>query len=107
MSNLQTVVAGIYEIDSLDDMERVWDAAKARQKELRDRASRINAASIKVGDKVRLRDISPKYLNGAIVEVTKIEGKKVGVKPIEETNFQARNRLGMGGRVPAACVEPA
>lgn len=107
MSNLQTVVAGIYEIDSLDDMERVWDAAKARQKELRDRASAVNAASIKVGDKVRLRDISPKYLNGNVVEVTRIDGKTIGVKSIDETGFQARNRLGHAARVPASCVEPA
>lgn len=107
MSTLQTVIAGIYEIDSMDDLNRVWDAAKDRQKSLRARDAAVAASSIKVGDKVRLKDISPKFLCGAVVEVTKIDGKTISVKPNNETHWRASERLSHGGRVPASCVEPA
>ena len=105
MSNLQTVIAGIYDLNDLNDLKKVFDAASDRQKSLRKRDAAVAVSTLAVGDQVKLRDISPKYLNGATVEVTGINGSTIHVKKIDGvTDPKSAMRIGNYGRVPASCV---
>ena len=58
-----------------EEIDRVWDAARTRQKVLRAKA----AALVSVGTRVTLVDISPKYMAGLTGEVTQIVGNRASV----------------------------
>lgn len=102
MTTLQEVVAAIDTFDR-DELHVVLTAFKARDKYLRGAASRQALATFKVGDKVRLSGLSPKYLNGLTGEIKGREGDKFSVEFDEESAFMAR-RYGKTVRVPPGCL---
>ena len=76
---LADVIAGIQKLDDPADIKRVFDAANARNKVLRDQATQLAAATLKVGDKVVTHSIRPKYLSGCTGEVIEVNGDKFRV----------------------------
>lgn len=59
-----------------EEIDRIWDAARTRQKVLRAKA----AALVSVGTRVSLTDISPKYMAGLTGDVTDITGSRATVR---------------------------
>jgi hypothetical protein len=86
-----------------DALQSLEDAIKSRHKIVRNQSAAKNVLSIKVGDEVTLKGLSPKYLNGALVTVIgKSDNKFVVQVPISTS---MRKWSGSTPTVPAACVE--
>lgn len=86
------------------DMDRIMGAWKTRRKTL----AAENLATVKVGDRVRLAGLSPKFLNGATGVVTGINQTTVAFKVDDTAPQRVKDRLGapwQDARVPAGCVE--
>ena len=71
-----TIMAG--SVDA--DLQRISDALRERMRQQRTTARFTVAASIKVGDTVRIVDCRPKYLVGMRAEVTGITGTQVSLR---------------------------
>ena len=98
----QEIIAAVDQMDE-DQLDILWDAAKARHKTLRDQKARDAALNIKVGDKVRISNIRPKTLDGATGEVvSKSGGRSLGfnVKLDEEFARYPNDTPG----IPASCL---
>lgn len=63
MSNLAEILSAIDGLQSHEEIKLIFDAANARGRTIRANAARINVATIKVGDRVRTKNLKPKYLN--------------------------------------------
>jgi hypothetical protein len=100
--NTAEVIAAIDTMDS-DDLGLVLDAYKARMKYVREASSRQAAATIKVGDKIRLSGLRPKYLNGLTGVVVSRNGDKFSVAFDDESKW-ASGRYGDQVTVPAATL---
>lgn len=91
------------------DFERSWKSdgkLKPKQWPIASRpsdASRVGPDNIKVGDKVRFIHVSPKYLVGAVVEVTKVNDKSAGVRFPEDAKL--RRYSGVQTRAPWTTIE--
>lgn len=87
------------------EVQLLYGLLRERQKTLRSIAAATAAATIKVGDKVRLRGISPKYLNGATGTVVPGGGAAKFLVQLDQAigKFPAALPL----TVPASCLEPA
>lgn len=97
----RSILAGEYD----DDLATISEAARQRRKDVSAREAKLNGMTLKPGDRVTLHGLSPKLLNGAVVEVTRVDRTRVLVKPIDDvTDFLAAQRLGHGSRVPLQCV---
>lgn len=59
-----------------DELDSIVEAARARQKAVRD----VEAASLRTGHYVELVGISPKYLEGARGHVVERRNSRIGVK---------------------------
>lgn len=109
---IEEIVTGKWD----DDLERLDEAIRARRKEERRKQAEINRLTLLPGARVRLKNLSPKYLNGLEGEVVEQQhGRKKGlrVKFVEPEDIfmrsqhrQAAQRFGSSVRVPASCVEP-
>ena len=75
-----------------DNLNQFTDAIRQRQKMI----SRYAAVTMKPGDKFYIRNISPKYLTGVVVEFVEYT---YGIAPI-----RARMVYGAGGRYPAGRI---
>lgn len=102
----QEVAMAILDGEYDASLDALSDAAHTRRKELRKKEGQMNALFLSAGDRVTLKGLSPKYLNGTVVEVVKINKTRAVVKPIEgETSLQATHRIGAAGcRVPLSCM---
>lgn len=67
---METILTAIANGEADDRFEEVYAAIKARKKVV----ASIRAASTKVGDKVRLANLRPKYLAGMTGTVQRIQG---------------------------------
>jgi len=103
-----TIIAAIINGEVDDDLDRVNEAVRSRRKELRAREAHINLLTLKPGTRVRLKGLSPKYLNG-------LEGEII-VDPVGGRRGKARlavkmdepvRKYGSIIRPPAGCVEAA
>lgn len=104
--NLADVVHAILDGKFDDNLKGLADAIHERRKDVRKREGQMNAVLLKVGDRVTLKGLSPKYLNGTVVEVTEIHKTRASIKAIDgETSLKAAHRLIGGARVPLSCVE--
>lgn len=83
------------------DITAIYEMAKTRAKTLRNVQAATNAATLKPGDKVRLSGLSPKYMNGEVVEVVSINGSKIRVKT---DHVIGRIWEGEPFGVPASCA---
>lgn len=73
-TNLTDVLTFIADKASADDLERIWNAARDRQKTLR----AIRAAAVQVGQDVVLDGLSPQTLNGltgTVLSIAKSSGQ--------------------------------
>lgn len=73
-TNLTDVLTFIADKASADDLERIWNAARNRQKTLR----AVRAAAVQVGQDVVLDGLSPRQLNGltgTVVSISKASGQ--------------------------------
>lgn len=58
------VLAAIFDGVMDDDFDALIDAYKSRVRTVRENKGRLNALTIKPGDRVQITNISPKYLDG-------------------------------------------
>jgi hypothetical protein len=86
-----------------DALQSLEDAIKSRHKIVRNQSAAKNVLSIKVGDEVTLKGLSPKYLNGALVTVIEKNKDKFVVQIPISTSM--RKWSGSTPTVPAACLE--
>ena len=82
-----------------EEISGIHDAANARSRMLRDIRTAQAAATIKVGDKVTLGGLSPKYLNGLQGEVKALDGKRVTVELGKVDRTLARRYVTLDGRI--------
>ena len=88
------------------ECETAFNALKARQRTLRSIEADVAISSLPVGTVVRLKGLSPKYLNGSIGTITKLDRGKFVVEIDPERTHDPRvvGRM-RNARVPAQCVE--
>lgn len=86
-----------------EGLDMLQDAINRRRKAVRAQARDINLTSFKVGDKVRLKGLSPKYLNGTVATITGKKSTRFVVQMPLSPNL--RKWSGSTPTVPAGCVE--
>lgn len=104
---LREVLAGILDGSYDEELSAISDAVRSRMKDVRDQKAKLNGLTLKPGDRVTMHGLTPKLLNGQIVEVVEINRTRATVKAIEGvTNAAATARVGTHGmcRVPLTCV---
>lgn len=79
-SEIDSICARIQDGSMDDAIERIRDAIRDRNAALDDLRAYIAETSIKVGDKVKLVNVSPSKAEGTICTVTKRVGRKIYVK---------------------------
>ena len=89
-----------------EHLRGLGEACRARVVDRRTERDRFNAVSVKIGDTGTLEGISPRYLNGCPVRVTGKNRNTLDVIAIEGATTRQRERMGLGGRVPAGCFVP-
>ena len=94
------------------NLAEIFAAIRDRQQIVRTINDSKALATIKVGDKVVLKGLSPKYLNGAECEVVAgpktSRSKRISVKLLDPKtcNYKAAARFGsFPVQVPVGCVE--
>lgn len=85
-----------------DDLDRLIQAIRERQKAKREKQSRLNALTIRAGTRIRLLGLTPKALNGRAGTVTEVTGKTFTVELEQPWRYGQKTV-----RVPAQCVEVA
>jgi hypothetical protein len=106
MTTTRDLLAGIIDGDHDEALDSIAEAVRERRKAVRDREGRLNALTLKPGVRVTLKGLSPQYLNGAIVEVVKVNTSRVVVTSIDGvTSLRAAGRIRSGSTVPLSCVE--
>lgn len=95
MSDLATAVSFVLNSATRDDIERLADAIRTRQKVLRAEA----AAAVTVGMTAKIEGISPKYLNGMVGEVVSIEGSAATVRLDKASTSKLRGTQRFGWMV--------
>lgn len=109
MTRSSNLIAAIMRGEHDDDLDALMDAVVARRKNARRRA----AAELNVGDRIRLRGISPKGLEGATGTVkggrTRSRIEVVIDKEYARLagRFESIIAAGLPLRVPETCVVPA
>jgi preprotein translocase subunit YajC len=80
-NTIDELIKDIRAITNREDLDRVFQAAREREKQLRAQHTLEVAASLQVGDRVRTHGLSPQYLNGLEGAVERLpEGGLVAVK---------------------------
>lgn len=107
MTTLSDVLAYVTSTATADECEAIFDTCRDRVKALHDINARANAASLNVGDKVRLIGISPKYLNGCKAVIDAKRNGRFVVKLDAEHEFSRAWTRSVNGmlEVHASCVE--
>lgn len=108
MTSANDVIAAVMRGELDEDLDALLDAVIARRKN----AARRRAASLTIGDRVRIEGISPKGMNGATGTVKGMRGKRVEVEIDKEFarfagRFASMIESGLPLRVPDTCVVPA
>ena len=102
MTILTDIVSGAYD----NELESIRDAVHKRRELVEDQEAAILLSKIKAGDKVRLKNINPKYLAGTICTVTprQLKMNKKSNKVYVTLDKPVRRYSG-GMRVPVTCIE--
>lgn len=91
-----------------EHLDRMWDVLRDRSKKLRDRKGLVALQTLSAGDRVRLTNIKPKRIKGALGTVSRIGSKHVYVT-LDDQAFQPRgvdlHRFSRELGVPPSCVE--
>lgn len=88
------------------ELKSVMEAVKARRKTLSVITASVVLSEVKVGDRVKLTGLSPKYLNDCHAKVESIGGDEIGIT-LEDGWFETRARQRFGNRtirVKPQCV---
>lgn len=93
---MQDTLRAISEMDS-NDLDQVIKAVKDRHKVLLTIQASTTLSTVRVGDRVELTGLSPKYLNGCKAEVKAI-GTEISIV-LENGWFEQRAREKFAGRV--------
>ena len=99
-----TILDGGYD----EHLDTLRETIRDRSKDLRAKKAKINGLLLTEGDHVLLQGLSPKYLNGTVVEVVEVKKTRVTVKAIEGvTTPKAAAKIGFMGftSVPLTTVE--
>lgn len=80
----QDVIGAILDGTMDEHMDELLDAYKARRNTVRNNKAQLNALTLKPGARVRLVNLSPKYLSGLTGEI---------VEPIERTQRRGKPRF--------------
>ena len=102
-TTVQDLIDGVQRLDP-DELGVLQDAVTARRKYLRSVETSKALSVFKPGDKVRLRDLMPKYVVGTTGEIVKRDGAKFVVKIDDSADIQVKHRFGSEIRVPAGCL---
>jgi len=82
------------------ELEAILEAVHQRRKLMRGASKAVAMVSLKIGDKVRLKGLSPKYVNGSTAKIVdKKRTKLVVVLDTPVGRFKGRVT------VPADCLE--
>lgn len=84
------------------DLDLIETACRQRRKLIRSATAAVTMAAVKVGDTVRIKEISPKYMVGMSAEVMRKRQTKLEIKLNES---RRRYRAGQFVVVPSSCVE--
>jgi hypothetical protein len=105
MTTLQDVLAFIGTADE-NEITAVFETARARSKGLRTIRAAEAKATLRPGDRVRLTNLRPQYVNGATGTVadTGGVGGKVLVTLDDNVDGRVRARFGPSIRVPASAL---
>lgn len=85
-----------------DDLERIEAVCRERRLFLRAVQSATTMVAVQIGNRVRIKNISPKYLVGATAKVT---GKRRTKLEIEFEETRRRFFKGTTCIIPSSCVE--
>ena len=86
-----------------EQLTSLMNMVVAERKHRRQLEAHQVAAEVKVGSRVRLKNIKPKYMTGAICEVTALGSTRVTIDIIEGPDFRGRIRRGI--QVLHSCIE--
>lgn len=101
MTTIAEVLSFIASEATDGDLDAIFAMSKKRHRTLRDVKAATNATTLAAGDKVRLSGLSPKYMNGEIVEVVEVVGVKIRVK---SDHTIGRIWAGEPFTIPASCA---
>jgi hypothetical protein len=80
-NKIDELIKDIHALTNREDLDRVYQAACEREKQLRAQHTLEVAASLQIGDRVRTHGLSPQYLNGLEGAVDSLpQGGVVAVK---------------------------
>ncbi len=90
-----------------NELDLLFAASKRRRKAIQAQTAALNAATLKKGDRVVTKKLSPKYLVGLPGTVDRIDGDKIVVVIDEVRRFEMGRYNNYDGRVtvPASCLE--
>lgn len=97
MGLLEDIISGKHDSE-LDELSEV---IRQRKKLTRSQNTALAMATIKVGDIVVLKNLSPKYVNGLKAEVIEKKRTKCAVKLVDGAVGRFSGRV----TVPASCME--
>ena len=92
----QKIISGM--MDS--ELDAISKAIDTRKKLLRETKIALTMSDLKIGDKVKLRDLRPKYINGIVAEVVKLNRTTVAVRMPERSG-----RFSGIVNCPASCLD--
>jgi hypothetical protein len=103
MSLLEEIVLGKHD----DNLEKIANAITQRRKARQNKVASLNMVSLKKGDQVILKSLSPKSINGTKCEVVRKNRTRIVVKTLEPSFGVGRGNLVVGEllTVPASCLE--
>lgn len=90
---------------SAQDLLDIGNATRDARKFASEKEARVLKHTLKAGDKVRLSNLRPKYINGAVVEVEKVNQTRVEVK-FGDSYAYGKYRNSTGVTVPLTCITP-
>ncbi len=94
---IKDILQGKYD----DQLQDILDAVTERQKLKRNVNNAVAMSTINIGDKVRLKELRPKYINGEKAKVVKKYRTKFGIRLDKGTVGKFSGVI----KCPASCLE--
>ena len=99
--NSMTIVEQIINGDHDAELQSIVEAVRERKKLNRSKNTAIAMVSMKVGDIVVLKNLSPKYVNGLKAKIVEKKRTKFAVTLVDGSVGRFSGRV----TVPASCME--
>lgn len=104
VDNLEKMLVLISKADN-DELDILVTAIKARHRVLHHEKTAQAMRLLEVGDRVRLMNLKPRYLNGIQGTIIARTGTKFSVEMDQSAPSRAQYRYGGIVRCPAGCLE--